>query len=56
MFIDLRDTQVTDLTPLMNLPLLNHVNVGNTPVSAEQIAKLKKALPKCRIYGKPKPR
>lgn len=44
-------TKVTDLSPLRTLSKLSLLRVAGTPVSDEEIAKLQKALPECRIIS-----
>ena len=45
------DTQVSNLTPLANLKSLERLTLYNTPVSEEQITKLRQALPNCLIHA-----
>ncbi len=47
--VELSGTQVHDLTPLANLKSLQWLYINNTPVSEEQITKLRQALPNCDI-------
>jgi Leucine-rich repeat (LRR) protein len=50
-YLVISHTRVTDLTPLMGLTNLKRVGVSNTPVTAEEVARLRQALPKCVVYG-----
>lgn len=47
--LDFSDTQVSDLSPLSGLTNLQVLFLRNTPVSNEQVTKLQKALPNCKI-------
>jgi len=47
--LDLGHTQVTDLSPLANLTKLKTLWLNDTNVTDEEVAKLQKALPNCRI-------
>ena len=46
----LNSTQVKDFTPILGLKKLTHVSVNRTPITKEQFAALKTALPECEIY------
>lgn len=41
--------RITDPSPLIKLTHLRHLDVSKNPISKEDLARLKKALPKCRI-------
>jgi len=48
--LHLSNNQITDLTPLMSLKQVGYIDLrGNPKLSYDDIGKLKKALPKCRI-------
>ena len=47
--LDLAGTAVSDLSPLKELINLQELRLSGTKVSDEQVAELKKALPKLRI-------
>lgn len=47
--LDLSGTEVTSLSPLANLKILEQLNPVGIPVTDEEVAKLRKALPNCRI-------
>ena len=51
--IGLKGTQVRDLTPLAKLTTLRGLDLINTPVSKEQVEKLRHALPNCNIQWSP---
>ena len=46
----LSDTAVSDLTPIKDLTGLQWLDLSGTAVSNEQVAELKKALPKLNVY------
>jgi Leucine-rich repeat (LRR) protein len=48
-YLDLSDSQARDLSPLTNLAKLEHLDLSNAQASDEEISKLMKALPDCRI-------
>ena len=48
--LDLAGSQVSDLSQLANVSSLEALHISNTPVTAEAIAELQKALPSCKIY------
>ncbi len=50
--VDLSETHVTDMTPLMNLPNLWQVVLSGT-VTGEEVAKLQEALPACEFISPP---
>ncbi len=52
--LDLTDTQVTNVMPLEHLTYLQTLFLVYTDVTSEQVAKLKKALPCCKIYHHPR--
>ena len=53
-YLDLGFNQVTDLSALKNLKLLTHLDLRNNPnLSNSQVAEIRAALPKCRIYSNP---
>ncbi len=43
--------QISDITPLLGLANLRELDVTGNPVSSEDIERLRKALPQCRING-----
>jgi len=47
--LNLKGTQVTDLGPLTGLTKLEKLELGGTPVTKEEVQKLQKALPTCKI-------
>jgi len=47
--LDLAGSQVSDLSQLANVSSLEALHISNTPVTAEAIAELQKALPSCTI-------
>jgi hypothetical protein len=49
------NTQVNDVTPLLRLKKLEYFNCQGTPISKEQIEKLKEAMPNCKIEHDPFP-
>ena len=52
--LDLYGNQLTDVKGLEKLTQLNGLDLrGNPDLTKTQIAELKKALPKCRIYSNP---
>ena len=52
--LNLMGNQITDLTPLKDLTQLTRLWLsGNPDLTKAQIAELKKALPKCRIFSNP---
>ena len=51
----LNNNQLTDVKGLEKLTQLRHLYLQNNPdLTKAQIAELKKALPKCRIFSNPK--
>lgn len=50
-WLELQGSKVEDVSPLANLTNLEEVNLAKTPVSQEQVDTLRKALPKCSIFG-----
>ena len=53
-YLDLGFNQVTDLSALKELKLLTHLDLRNNPnLSNAQVAEIRAALPKCRIYSNP---
>jgi hypothetical protein len=51
-YLDLGYNQVTDLSALKELKLLNHLDLRNNPdLPNAQVAQIRAALPKCRIYS-----
>ena len=50
--LELGQTQVTDLSPLANLTKLTWVDLSDTETTDEEVAKLQKAFPNCRIIRK----
>ena len=48
--LDLSNTQVEDVRPLAGLENLRRIELCGAPVSQEQFAELKAALPHCRIF------
>ncbi len=48
-YVDLYDTPVSDVTPLAGLTNLVWLQLNETPVSEEEITKLRQALPNCII-------
>ena len=53
-YLDLGFNQVTDLSALKELKLLTHLDLRNNPdLPNAQIAEIRAALPKCRIYSNP---
>jgi len=49
-YLALTGTQVPDLEPLRGLTSLQELPLNDTPVSDDQVAALKKALPKLTIF------
>ena len=49
-WVDLINTQVTDLSPLAELKNLDWLDLSNTQVSDEQVQELRQALPHCEIH------
>ncbi|PHS18339.1 MAG: hypothetical protein COA78_02405 [Blastopirellula sp.] len=47
--LDLQRTQATDISPLFKLKKLSLVHLMGTEVSKEEIAKLQKAVPDCKV-------
>ena len=47
--VDLSGTPVCDLDPLTGLYDLERLDVGETQVTAEEVERLRKALPNCTI-------
>ena len=47
--LNLRDNKIKDVTPLKELPKLETLWLSGNPISADQKAMLRKALPNCRI-------
>ena len=47
--LNLSDNQITDLTPLAGLTELKELLLFSNQITKAEIAKLQKALPKCRI-------
>ena len=53
-YLDLGFNQVTDLSALKELKLLTHLDLRNNPdLPNAQVAEIRAALPKCRIYSNP---
>jgi len=50
-YLGLDRTQVTDITPLSTLTSLTELNLTKTKVTKQDIAKLQKALPRCKIVA-----
>ena len=51
-YLDLGFNQVTDLSALKELKLLTHLDLRNNPdLPNAQVAQIRAALPKCRIYS-----
>ena len=53
-YLDLGFNQVADLSALKELKLLTHLDLRNNPdLPNAQVAEIRAALPKCRIYSNP---
>ena len=48
-YIWLKNTAVTDLTPLRELQILERVSFNESDFTYSQIKELKKALPNCKV-------
>jgi internalin A len=48
--LDLSNNNITDISSLKNLKKLEHLNLMYNPIKKEDIRKLEKVLPKCKIY------
>jgi len=48
-YLEIANTLVSDLAPLLKLKNLEYLDVSNTEVTDQQIQQLQTALPKCEI-------
>ena len=48
--LDLRRNKITDLSPLAELKQLKEVSLYANYITMEEVTKLEKALPKCKIF------
>ena len=56
MSLDINNTLVRDLSPLTKITNLERLTMYGTPASEEEIAKLRTALPDCKIVVVDDPR
>ena len=49
-YLGLASNQISDITPLLGLTGIVHINLYGNPVSPEDLARLRAALPNCGIY------
>jgi Leucine-rich repeat (LRR) protein len=53
--LEIKGTNVSDLTPLASLTNLTILRVNDSPVTKQQVETLQKALPNCKIDREPFP-
>jgi len=54
-YIDLASTKISDLSPVLECRTLTGLGLGSTKVTAEEVERYRKALPKCTIWWDGKP-